>query len=109
MSKRLRTVVVGVLAAMVVSMTFAASAVAYKTGNYAGKTKQDYNFKFKAKTLGVKKFKLKIVTDCDDGDPCTIADHCSGVDFGCVSETPAPAGTECGNGGTCDGAGNCEE
>jgi hypothetical protein len=49
------------------------------------------------------------ITDCDDGDPCTIADHCSGVDFGCVSETPAPAGTECGNGGTCDGAGNCEE
>lgn len=51
----------------------------------------------------------RVATACDDGNPCTTADHCSGIDFNCVSETPAPEGTECGNGGSCDGAGNCEE
>lgn len=68
MRKRLSTVVVVALATMVASMAIAATAgAAFKPGNYKGKTKQDYNFKFKAVELGVKKFKLKVEAPCEDG------------------------------------------
>ena len=68
MRKRLSTLAVAVLAALVASTAIAADAsAAYQPGNYKGSTKQDYRFKFKAKALGVKRFKLKIEAPCEDG------------------------------------------
>ena len=43
---------------------------------------------------------------CDDHNACTIEDKC--LSQAC-SGTPAPAGTECGSGLSCDGAGECVE
>jgi hypothetical protein len=68
MRQRLSTLAVAVLAMVLATTVIATSAsAAFKPGNYKGKTKQDYNFKFKAKALGVKNFKLKIEAPCDDG------------------------------------------
>ena len=43
--------------------------------------------------------------ECDDEDPCTDQACVSGS----CSRPPAPAGTECGHAGVCDGAGECVE
>jgi hypothetical protein len=47
------------------------------------------------------------VAPCDDGNPCTVADHCSGTSFDCVPGTPVAAGTPCGEGKTCSTTGAC--
>lgn len=45
--------------------------------------------------------------NCDDGVECTI-DVCDALTGGCLHD-PAPAGTACGAGLSCDGAGACVE
>lgn len=47
------------------------------------------------------------ISPCDDGNPCTVHDHCSGQNFDCAAGTPAPEGTECGSDLACDGNGEC--
>jgi hypothetical protein len=47
---------------------------------------------------------------CDDQNACTVNDHCSGEEDNlCIAGSPAAAGTECGSGLVCDGAGACVE
>jgi hypothetical protein len=50
---------------------------------------------------------------CDDGNPCSTGDHCSGVDGRCVGSGYAGTQTQCDDhndcttGDHCDGAGSC--
>ena len=48
------------------------------------------------------------VSPCDDHNACTVNDHCSGTqDNTCSPGSFAAAGTACGSGLACDGAGAC--
>lgn len=44
---------------------------------------------------------------CDDFNPCTLGDHCSGEDYNCISGPLAAPGTECGEGKQCTASGEC--
>ncbi len=47
-----------------------------------------------------------VTTPCDDGDPCTTGDHCSGTDDTCVPGTPETCDGPC-EAGPCDPERGC--
>jgi hypothetical protein len=47
------------------------------------------------------------ISPCSDSNACTVADHCSGMNFDCIPGPPAPVGTECGSGLACTAQSEC--